>query len=153
MEQKSNDFLEKQPVSALMRRYAMAMILFESIPLVFVRMFGSDGGTLYTQFVVYCLRVYLSLVIFTCLQKACAMFLQSIGHAKSAVPLSVLRDVLLIVLSLILPTRMGVIGVLWAAPMADIIAIVITAIIIARVWKQMGSGAKTSPPRILTSTN
>lgn len=116
---------------------AVATILFESIPLVFVRMFGSDGGELYTGFAVYCLRVYLSLVIFTCLQKACAMFLQSIGHAKAAVPLSVLRDILLIVLSLIFPTRMGVIGVLWAAPAADVIAIVITAVVIARVWKQM----------------
>lgn len=116
---------------------AVATVLFESIPLVFVRMFGSDGGELYTGFAVYCLRVYLSLVVFTCLQKACAMFLQSIGHAKSAVPLSVLRDILLIVLSLVLPTKMGVIGILWAAPAADIVAIIITAVVIVRVWKQM----------------
>lgn len=118
---------------------AVATVLFESVPLVFVRMFGSDGGALYTDFAVYCLRVYLSLVIFTCLQKACAMFLQSIGHAKAAVPLSVLRDVLLIALSLILPTKMGVTGVLWAAPGADLIAMIITVIVITRVWKQMGS--------------
>ena len=44
------------------------------------------------------------------------MFLQSIGHARSAVPLSILRDVLLIVLSLVIPTRMGVTGIFWAAP-------------------------------------
>lgn len=118
---------------------AVVTVLFESVPLVFVRMFGSDGGALYTDFAVYCLRVYLSLVIFTCLQKACAMFLQSIGHAKTAVPLSVLRDVLLIALSLLLPTKMGVIGVLWAAPAADLIAMIITVIVITGVWKQMES--------------
>lgn len=123
---------------------AAATVLFESIPLVFVRMFGSDGGTLYTGFAVYCLRVYLSLVIFTCLQKACAMFLQSIGHAKAAVPLSVLRDILLIGLSLFLPTKMGVIGVLWAAPAADTVAIIITVVVVASVWRQMENAPDVS---------
>jgi len=117
----------------------IATILFESVPLVFVRMFGTDGGELYTTFAIGCLRIYLSLIIFTCLQKACAMFLQSIGHAKAAVPLSVLRDILLIVLAILMPTQMGIMGILWAAPVADIIAIVITAAVVVRVWKTMGA--------------
>ena len=117
----------------------VATVLFESVPLVFVRMFGSDGGELYTNFAIGCLRIYLSLVIFTCLQKACAMFLQSIGHAKAAVPLSVLRDVLLIVLAIVMPMQMGIMGILWSAPVADVIAMVITAAVVARVWKTMGA--------------
>ncbi|MDE6590833.1 MAG: cytidylate kinase family protein, partial [Oscillospiraceae bacterium] len=120
----------------------IATVLFESVPLVFVRMFGSDGGELYTSFAIGCLRIYLSLVIFTCLQKACAMFLQSIGHAKSAVPLSVLRDVLLIVLAILMPMGMGIMGILWSAPVADMIAMVITAVVVARVWKTMGADAQ-----------
>ena len=116
---------------------AVATVLFESVPLVFVRMFGTDGGELYTAFAVYCLRIYLSLVIFTCLQKACAMFLQSIGHARAAVPLSILRDVLLIVLAILMPMGMGIMGILWSAPVADIIAIVITAAVVLRVWRQL----------------
>ena len=115
----------------------IATVSFESIPMVFVRMFGSDGGELYSTFAVGCLRIYLSLVTFTCLQKACAMFLQSIGHAKAAVPLSVLRDLLLIALAILMPTRMGIMGILWSAPVADLIAIVITAAVVARVWKQL----------------
>lgn len=114
-----------------------ATILFESIPMVFVRMFGSDGGALYASFAAGCLRIYLSLVTFTCLQKACAMFLQSIGHAKAAVPLSVLRDVLLIVLAILLPMRMGIMGILWSAPAADLIAMAVTAAVVARVWKHL----------------
>ena len=116
----------------------IATALFEGLPLAFIRLFGADGE-LYTTFAVYCLRIYLSLLLFTCLQKACAMFLQSIGHAKSAVPLSILRDVLLIVFSLIIPTRMGVTGIFWAAPAADLVAMVITAVVIARVWKQLSA--------------
>ena len=106
-------------------------------------MFGSDGGELYTAFAIGCLRIYLSLVIFTCLQKACAMFLQSIGHAKAAVPLSVLRDLLLIALAILMPMRMGIMGILWSAPVADAIAMTITAVVVIRVWRTMGSDAHT----------
>lgn len=121
----------------------IATVLFEGLPLAFIRLFGADGE-LYTTFAVHCLRIYLSLLIFTCLQKACAMFLQSIGHAKSAVPLSILRDVLLIVFSLIIPTQLGVTGIFWAAPVADVFAMAITALVVLRVWRQMGSSAVQS---------
>ncbi len=101
-------------------------VLFEAIPQVFIRMFGADGE-LYTRFAVQCLRIYLSLIMFTCVQKVCAIFLQSIGHAKAAAPLSVLRDVFLIVLSLIMPIFFGVTGIFLAAPAADVFAVAITA--------------------------
>lgn len=122
-------------------------VLFEAIPEVFIRMFGADGE-LYTQFAVECLRIYLSLIIFTCVQKVCAIFLQSIGHAKAAAPLSVLRDVFLIVLSLIVPMFLGVTGIFWAAPAADILAMAITAVVMAGLWKELsaaGEGKVTEP--------
>ena len=111
-------------------------ILFEAFPLVFIKMFGADGE-LYTQFAVLCLRIYLSLIIFTCVQKVCAIFLQSIGHAKSAAPLSILRDVLLIIFSLIVPAFSGVTGIFWAAPIADVIAILITGSVMAKLWRTL----------------
>lgn len=57
-------------------------ILFESIPRVFILMFGADSE-LYLDFAISCLRIYLSLILFTCLQKVCAIFLQSIGYGKN----------------------------------------------------------------------
>lgn len=113
-------------------------VVFEVFPLFFIRIFGADGE-LYTQFAVLCLRIYLSLIVFTCVQKVCAIFLQSIGHAKKAAPLSVLRDVLLIIFSLIAPMLWGVTGIFWAAPIADMIAIAITAIVMVNLWKQLGN--------------
>ncbi len=120
-------------------------ILFEAFPLLFIKMFGADGE-LYTQFAVLCLRIYLSLIIFTCVQKVCAIFLQSIGHAKTAAPLSVLRDVLLIIFSLIVPIFGGVTGIFWAAPIADIIAIFITGIVMVRLWKILEREKQKSQP-------
>lgn len=115
---------------------AVCTFLFEAFPLLFIKMFGADGE-LYTQFAVLCLRIYLSLITFTCVQKVCAIFLQSIGHAKTAAPLSVLRDLLLIVFSLVVPIFGGVTGIFWAAPIADIIAVSITGIVMARLWKAL----------------
>lgn len=115
-------------------------VLFEAIPQVFIRMFGAEGE-LYMQFAVLCLRIYLSLILFTCVQKVCAIFLQSIGHAKAAAPLSILRDVVLILFSLLLPVKLGVTGIFWAAPLADVIAMAITIWVMVRVWKQLSQGS------------
>lgn len=115
----------------------LCTLLFEAIPEVFIRMFGADSP-LYTQFAVQCLRIYLSLILFTCVQKVCAIFLQSIGHAKAAAPLSILRDVLLLLFSFSLPALLGVTGIFWAAPAADLLAILITALVMLPTWKQLG---------------
>jgi len=119
-------------------------VLFEAIPSVFIRLFGTDSE-LYTQFASSCLRIYLSLISFTCLQKVCSIFLQSIGHAKAAAPLSVLRDVFLIIASLLAPITWGVTGIFWAAPIADLLALAITAVVMVRLWKQLSQEEKTSP--------
>lgn len=122
-------------------------ILFETFPLLFIKMFGADGE-LYTQFAVLCLRIYLSLIIFTCVQKVCAIFLQSIGHAKTAAPLSILRDMLLIIFSLILPIFDGVTGIFWAAPIADIIAIAITCVVMVQLWKSLEQEKQQIQPKV-----
>jgi putative MATE family efflux protein len=116
---------------------AVATILFEGLPYAFIRLFGADSE-LYTTFAVSCLRIYLSLIILTCVQKGCAIFLQSIGKATAAIPLSIIRDVIfLIVFSCVFPVFIGVTGIFWAAPAADILAMIITAVVLFRVWKQL----------------
>ncbi|MGP8312598.1 cytidylate kinase family protein [Enterocloster aldenensis] len=114
----------------------IATVFIEVFPNLFIRMFGSDGE-LYMDFATGCLRIYLSLILFTCLQKVSAIFLQSIGKAHLAAPLSMLRDVLLILSSLIVPVKFGVTGIFWAAPIADVIAFVITCFIMLRVWESL----------------
>ena len=126
----------------------VCMVLFEAVPGVFIRMFGSADDPVYFQFAVLCLRIYLSLILVTCVQKVCAIFLQSIGRAKAAAPLSILRDVLLIVLSLLIPAVMGVTGIFWAAPIADVLAILVTAAVMIRVWKELGQETKAGKPVI-----
>ncbi len=124
----------------------ICMVLFEAIPGVFIRMFGSADDPIYFDFAVLCLRIYLALILVTCVQKVCAIFLQSIGKAKAAAPLSILRDALLIVFSLLIPVFLGVTGIFWAAPIADILAILITAAVMIRVWKELSRGNNAQEP-------
>jgi putative MATE family efflux protein len=126
----------------------ICMVLFEAIPGMFIKMFGSADDPVYFDFAVLCLRIYLSLILLTCVQKVFAIFLQSIGKAKAAAPLSILRDAMLIVFSLILPTMAGVTGIFWAAPIADVIAILVTIMVMARVWKELHQEKKASEPAI-----
>ncbi len=120
----------------------VCIVLFEAVPGLFIRMFGSADDPVYFDFAVLCLRIYLSLILVTCVQKVCAIFLQSIGKARAAAPLSVLRDALLIVFSLLIPVAMGVTGIFWAAPIADVLAILATAAVMVRVWRELGHGTK-----------
>lgn len=124
----------------------ICMVFFEAIPSVFIRMFGSADDPVYFDFAILCLRIYLALILVTCVQKVCAIFLQSIGKAKAAAPLSILRDALLIVFSLLIPIFLGVTGIFWAAPIADILAIVITAAVMVRVWKELSRENKAQEP-------
>lgn len=121
-------------------------VLFEAIPQVFIQMFGADGE-LYTQFAVLCLRIYLSLIMLTCTQKVCAIFLQSIGHAKKAAHLSILRDVLLILFSILAPMFLGVTGIFWAAPAADVIAMLITGFVMVHLWRELGKERVRQKPQ------
>ncbi|MCH5315606.1 MAG: MATE family efflux transporter [Eubacterium sp.] len=119
-------------------------VLFEAIPRAFIAMFGAGGGAeglnaeLYMQFAIPCLRIYLMFLVFTCVQKVCAIFMQSMGLAKIAAPLSFLRDILLIVCAFLVPLGLGVMGVAWAAPIADAIAIAATAPVMIWVWRKLG---------------
>lgn len=111
-------------------------VLFEAFPAAFIQLFGSDGD-LYMEFAVRCLRIYLLLILFTCVQKVCAIFLQSIGHARAAAPLAVIRDLFLIIFSITVPIFTDVTGIFWAAPLADIFAMSITAVIMLRLWRRL----------------
>ena len=118
-------------------------VLFEAIPRTFIAMFGAGGSSqkldsgLYMEFAVPCLRIYLMFIAFTCLQKVSAIFMQSIGYAKIAAPLSFLRDILLIVCAFLVPLGLGLMGVAWAAPIADAVAIVGTAPVMVWIWKKL----------------
>ena len=103
-------------------------------------MFGSNSANpeLYIEFGVKAVRIYLMLILFTILQKVSSIFLQSIGSPVKATILSLVRDVISFVpLTIILPIYMGIDGILWSAPLADVCGIILTIILIIVQFKQI----------------
>lgn len=135
------------------------LILFEAMPELLIKMFGaaskdSEGldTALYMEFAVPCLRIYLMFIVFTCLQKVCAIFMQAVNMAKVATPLSFLRDILLIVMAIVVPLGMELWGVVWAAPIADAIAILTTVPIMIWVWRKLGKLEKDQSNQLHVET-
>ena len=110
----------------------ISMILFELFPLQITSIFGSEDG-LYNEFAVLSFRIFLSMIILTCIQKSVSVFLQSLGKPVMAMGLSLLREfVLSVPLAIILPMFFGVEGALFSAPVADVVTMV-AVIIMARI--------------------
>ena len=110
---------------------AIATLLFQLAPGFVIQIFGSNSKNpdLYKEFGILSIRIYLLLIIFTLIQKVTAIFLQSIDKPYKAMILSLIRDVIVFVpATIILPMFMGINGILWAAPIADIFGIAFTII-------------------------
>jgi Na+-driven multidrug efflux pump len=114
----------------------IATLCFELFPIQLINLFGKDNGALYNEFAVLAFRIYLSSTTLCAIQKASSIFLQSIGKPIQSMVLSLARDfVLLAPLCIILPVHLGVVGPLYAAPIADIICLIITICIMAYTLK------------------
>jgi len=107
-------------------------LIFELCPQVVIGIFGA-GDALYQEFAVKTFRIYLSLMTITCLVKMTAVFFQSIDKPIRAVVASLIRDVLCFTpLAILLPQFLekaeagsGINGILYAAPIADVVAILV----------------------------
>jgi Na+-driven multidrug efflux pump len=115
----------------------IAFSLFQIFPRQIISIFGS-GTEEYYQFGVSYFRIYLFFTIVNFLQPITATFFTSIGKAFKGAVLSLTRQILfLLPLIIILPLFMGIDGILYAAPIADFAAMVVTIIMAALEFKNM----------------
>lgn len=121
----------------------IATVIFEIWPEVVIRIFGTDSD-LYMEFAVLTFRIFLGLVTATCVIKMTSIFFQAVGDPLKATVISLIRDIVCFVpLVIILPQFMGVIGVLWAAPVADLIGIIIAIVLLIVFFKKLGNAKKS----------
>lgn len=115
----------------------VAFICFEVFPLQITAVFGSEDG-LYNEFAVLSFRIFLSMIVFTCVTKSVGVFLQALGKPVMSLGISVFRDfVLSIPLAIILPKYFGIKGVLLSGPIADIGAMIVAVFISAMILKEL----------------
>ncbi len=109
----------------------VATLLFELAPNIVVGMFGKPTNIPnpddYWEFAQKTFRIFLALVAFTCVIKMSSIFFQAVGKPFFSVLTSLIRDaVCFIPLICVMPLFMGIDGILWAAPIADLIAMAVT---------------------------
>lgn len=127
-----------------------ATLIFELCPQVVIGIFGS-GNALYQEFATKTFRIYLSLTAITCLVKMTAVFFQSIGKSIHAVVASLIRDIICFTpLALILPWILerenpgaGINGILFAAPVSDLVAVVVILGLTVPFFRSLGRGEET----------
>lgn len=120
----------------------VATIILECFPGQIISIFGSNSANPenYLEFGKLTIRIYLSLITFTLIQKVTAIFLQACGHPVKATILSLLRDVVAIVPAMILlPKAFGITGVLYSSIVSDSISIIVTIILLVIEVKHLNS--------------
>ena len=112
-----------------------AFLVFQLFPRQIIALFG-EGSEAYYTFAISYFRVFLFFTFLNVLQPISSNFFTAIGKPIKGVFLSLTRQTLfLLPLILILPIFMGIDGVLYAGPIADVTAGVVSAIM---VWKEFG---------------
>lgn len=108
-------------------------ILFEAAPRAVVSVFGNPdpeqvNPEMYWDFATKLFRIFLMLVTFTCTIKMSSIFFQAVGKPVFAIIASLIRDIVCFIpLICVLPIFYGIEGILWAAPAADLIAMIVAA--------------------------
>lgn len=134
----------------------IATLIFEFAPNILVSMFGGHANNLefYQNYACLSFRIYLGGILFCCIQKASCIFLQSIDRPYKAMILSLMRDVIILVPGVCI---LGLCGdlykMLWAGPVSDIGAFIVTLILVSiEVSKIKKLAAETSEQAQAEST-
>ena len=109
--------------------------IFQLAPELVIKLFGNPSNVPnpddYWEFGVMTMRIFMSLISISCIIKVNSIFFQAVGKPIQAAITSMIRDILCFVpLIVVLPLlTQGVEGILWAAPISDLVAMVVTAML------------------------
>ena len=114
-----------------------AFILFQLFPRQIIGLFG-DGSELYFSFAERYFHIYLFFTFINNVQPLSSTFFTSIGKPAKGAFLSLTRQIIfLLPLLIIFPSFLGIDGIMYAGPIADLMAAVIAAYMIGKELKKM----------------
>lgn len=127
----------KKAVIVCLSTGTIFFLLFQIFPHQIVSLFG-DGSPEYFQFAQRYLRIFMFFTFLNAIQPMSSGFFTSIGKAVLGATVSLTRQFLfLIPLILIFPIFMGIDGVMYAAPIADLAAAIIAIFFASRELRRM----------------
>lgn len=127
----------------------LASLVFLLVPEVVINLFGKQND-LYMEFAVTSFRIFLGLSFITCFIKISSIFFQSIGKPVQAMVASIIRDAICFVAFTLILCNMleakhpgsGIYGILFAAPLSDLVAGTVIALLTIRFFKKLPSDSK-----------
>ncbi len=127
---------------------AVSFVLFQTIPEVLIGIFGS-GDVLYNEFACLAFRIFLMLTICNGIQIASGIFFQAVGKPTKSAFITLSRQILFFIpAAVILSKYYGVMGVLYAGPVADGLAFVISIILLVLETKKLSKKTTEEPKTI-----
>ncbi|MBO6232890.1 MAG: MATE family efflux transporter [Clostridia bacterium] len=122
----------------------VAFILFQTIPDKLISIFGS-GDELYTEFACIAFRRYLMLCIVYGIEFPAGIFFQAIGKSTKSAVISLSRQLLFLVPTMIiLGYAFGIDGLLYSGPVADILGTIICVVLIGFEIKALNKLSKSN---------
>lgn len=119
----------------------IAFVIFEVFAKPITYLFGAANESIYYQdFAITCIRLFLSMVILSCINKGVMIFLQGMGKAVQSTVISVLREIVGGVgFAILLPVLFGFDGILFFMPCAEILTFIFAMIFLAQLKKELRS--------------
>lgn len=112
-----------------------SFLLFQIWPREIINLFGS-GSEEYVQFAVSYFRIFLFFTFLNGIQPISSNFFTSIGKPKKGIFLSLTRQILfLLPLIILLPLFMGIDGIMYAGPVADLIAAAVSMVLVIKEFR------------------
>lgn len=121
-----------------------ALLIVELFPQQLIGIFGAGNeSAYYTDFAIRSFRIYLCMMPLAMLNKGTFIYLQALGKAVLSTVISLTREIVFgVFLPILLPLFWGLDGILYSFPAADILTFLIAAVIIAKVFRELGCNSQ-----------
>lgn len=125
-----------------------ATVLFVFFPEPIIHLFGNTENQLYMEFSRKFFQTYFLLYIFFGFQTITGVFFQAIGKPAQAAAISLSYQLVFKILSaVVLTSAIGLNGVLWSGPIADLLTFIICVTLVILQMKNLGKQICTSNGR------
>ena len=117
----------------------IALLIVEVFPMQISMLFGAaNESAYYAAFTVKCFRIYLCLLPLAMLNKGTFIYLQALGKALASTVVSMTREIIFgVFLPIILPIFLGLDGILWSFPAADLLTFIIALFFIRQTYREL----------------
>ena len=112
---------------------------YQLFPKFLIGLFGSSDNKLYLEFATDCLKIFLMFCALNAFEMTTSITVQSLGNVKKSTAVSFIRQIILFIpIALILTSKIGLYGALYAGPIADVICFIAVIFIFGSEYIKLG---------------